>query len=143
MAGFINVEADVEEVQRALEKTSKSVKSIGSSALRVIARGSVSVIKGAIRTSGLQKRSGELLKCYGYKVAKNGKTVNVYPKAINNPDVSIFPKIGALSYGTDKRPNRHLKAFGFVQAGIKAAESGAYQSEMQKMIDKELQKYWG
>lgn len=142
MADFINVEADVEEVQKALEKTSKSVKSIGTSALRVIARGSVSVIKGAIKSSGLQKRSGELLKCYGYKVSKNGKTVNVYPKALNG-ESTIFPKVGALSYGTDKRPNRHLKAFGFVQAGIRAAQSGAYQDEMQKMIDKELRKYWG
>lgn len=143
MADFINVEADFVEVQKALEETASSMDSIAVKSLRVVAKGSLTAVKNAIKACGVGKRTGELLKCYGYKVSKNKKFVNVYPKAINNPEVSIFPKIGALSYGTDKRPNRHLKAFGFVQAGIKAAESGAYQSEMQKMIDKELQKYWG
>ena len=56
-----------------------------------------------------------------------------------NGEGTIFPKVMALNYGTS---NGRLKALGFVQAGEKYAESNAYESEIDKMIQKELDKYW-
>lgn len=142
MANFISIEADLEQTQKALEKTSKSISSISLSTLRVVAKEGVKVIKATIQSSGLQRRTGELLKCYGYKKSKRGAGIVIYPKALNG-EASIFPKVMALSYGSDKRPNRHLKAFGFVQAGQKAIENGNYKTQLEEMINKELQKYWG
>lgn len=142
MANFISIEADIEQTQKALEKTAKSISSISFSTLRIVAKDAVKVIKATIKNSGLNKRSGELLKCYGYRKSKKDTSIVVYPKAMNG-EASIFPKVMALSYGSDKRPNRHLKAFGFVQAGQRAIENGNYKTQIEEMIDKELQKYWG
>lgn len=142
MANFISIATDIEQTQKALEKTAKSISSISSTTLRIVAKDAVKVIKATIKSSGLNKRSGELLKCYGYRKSKRGASIVVYPKALNG-EVSIFPKVMALSYGSDKRPNRHLKAFGFVQAGQRAIENGNYKTQIEEMIDKELQKYWG
>lgn len=142
MANFISIEADIEQTQKALEKTAKSISSISFSTLRIVAKDAVKVIKATIKSSGLNKRSGELLKCYGYRKSKRDTSIVIYPKALNG-ETSIFPKVMALSYGSDKRPNRHLKAFGFVQAGQRAIENGNYKTQIEEMIDKELQKYWG
>lgn len=142
MANFISIKTDIDETQKALEKTAKSASSISLSALRIVAKDGVKVIKAAIKSSGLKKRSGELLKCYGYRKSKKGNSIVIYPKALNG-ESSIFPKVMALSYGTDKRQNRKLKAFGFVQAGQKAIENKNYKSQIEEMIAKELQKYWG
>lgn len=143
MANFISIEADIEQTQKALEKTAKSVSSISATTLRIVAKDAVKVIKATIKNSGLNKRSGELLKCYDYRKSKrNANMFVVYPEALNG-EASIFPKVMALSYGSDKRPNRHLKAFGFVQAGQRAIENGNYKTQIEEMIDKELQKYWG
>lgn len=142
MANFISIEADIEQTQKALEKTAKSISSISFSTLRIVAKNAVKVIKATIKSSGLNKRSGELLKCYGYRKSKRDTSLVVYPEALNG-ESSIFPKVMALSYGSDKRPNRHLKAFGFVQAGQRAIENGNYKTQIEEMIDKELQKYWG
>lgn len=142
MANFISIEADIEQTQKALEKTAKSISSISFSTLRIVAKNAVKVIKATIKSSGLNKRSGELLKCYGYRKSKRDTSLVVYPEALNG-ESSIFPKVMALSYGSDKRPNRHLKAFGFVQAGKRVMENGNYKTQIEEMIDKELQKYWG
>lgn len=142
MANFISIEADIEQTQKALEKTAKSISSISFSTLRIVAKDAVKVIKATIKSNGLNKRSGELLKCYGYRKSKRDTSIVIYPKALNG-ETSIFPKVMALSYGSDKRPNRHLKAFGFVQAGQRAIENGNYKTQIEEMIDKELQKYWG
>ncbi len=143
MANFIDVSADFKEVQKALEETAKTEKAINIKALRIVAKGSVTAIKQSIRSCGVGKYTGELLKCYGYKKSKrNANTFVIYPEALNGEE-TIFPKVMALSYGSDKRPNRKLKAFGFVQAGQRAAENKDWSAQMQEMIDKELQKYWG
>ncbi len=143
MANFISLQTDVTQAQSALENTAKNVNSIALSTLRIVAKDSVKVIKATIRSSGLKRRSGELLKCYSYKKSKkDANTLVIYPKALNG-EASVFPKVMALSYGSDKRANRKLKAFGFVQSGQKAIENGSYKTQIEQMIDKELHKYWG
>lgn len=136
---FISVEADIKNAQNALSGTKKSLKAISKKALGVIGRGTVKAIKTAIKGSGLKKRTGELLKSYRQKVKKDGSSMTVFPKALNG-EKSIFPKIMALSYGSEKR---NLKALGFVQKGSEYVEKGNYSEEIDKMVKKELEKYWG
>lgn len=144
---IINASADIKEVQLALAGTSKSLKSIQKSVLRIAGKETAKRIRAAINTGGLQKRTGELSKAYVYKVKKDGNSASVFPKALTGKDRTIFPKAMTLSYGHDgatkRAKNWHIEPRGFVQAGRQYAESGAYMDEVQKMIDKELEKYWG
>lgn len=144
---IISAQVDIEEVQQALSGTSKSLKSIQKSVLRIAAKGTAKQIKAVINTSDLQKRTGELSKAYVYKVKKDGSEANVYPKALTAKDRTIFPKAMTLSYGhegpTKRAKSWHIAPRGFVQAGQQYAESGSYMNDVQKMIDKELEKYWG
>lgn len=146
MAQFLSIQTDISEVQDALAGTSKSLKSIQKSVLRIAAKGTANAVRAAIRTSDLNRRTGELQKAYTYKVKKDGSEANVFPKALNSHDRTIFPKAMTLSYG-HSGPTKRAKAWfiaprNFVQAGDQYAESGKYMDEVQKYIDKELDKYW-
>lgn len=144
---LLNIQTDISEVQNALAGTSKSIKSIQKATLRIAAKGTANTVKAAIRSSDLQRRTGELQKAYVYKVKKNGEEANVFPKALSNKDHTIFPKAMTLSYG-HSGPTKRAKAWfiaprNFVQAGEQYAENGKYMDDVQKYIDKELEKYWG
>lgn len=145
MAGFISVEAYVDGAVDALSGTSKSLRSISRQALRIVARGSVRAIKAVLRGSDLEKRSGELLKAYRFKVKKDGSEANVFPKALNS-DSTIFPKAMTLSYGhfgaTKRSASWNIRPRCFVQAGNKEAEKD-WSGEISEMVSKELKKYWG
>lgn len=134
---FLSVQADVSRAQAALSGTSKSLVTISRKTMGIIGKGVANKIRGEIKAL-TNKRTGELLKAYRYKVKRDGSEVNVFPKALNG-EKSIFPKVMALSYGTK---DGRLKALGFVQAGDRYAESGDYAAELDKMIQKELDKYW-
>lgn len=144
---LLNIQTDISEVQDALSGTSKSLKSIQKATLRIAAKGTANAVKAAIRTSDLQRRTGELQKAYTYKVKKNGDEANVFPKALTGKDRTIFPKAMTLSYG-HQGPTKRAKSWfiaprNFVQAGEQYAEKGQYMDDVQKYIDKELEKYWG
>lgn len=146
MAQFLSIQTDISEVQDALAGTSKSLKSIQKSVLRIAAKGTANAVKAAIKTSDLNRRTGELQKAYTYKVKKDGSEANVFPKALNSQDRTIFPKAMTLSYG-HSGPTKRAKAWfiaprNFVQAGDQYAQSGKYMDEVQKYIDNELEKYW-
>lgn len=69
---------------------------------------------------------------------RDGAQANVFPKALRGGN-TIFPKAMALSYGTK---NGRLAPRSFVQKGISYAEGGDYEREVQKLIDRELTKFW-
>lgn len=144
---LLNIQTDISEVQKALAGTSKSLKSIQKATLRIAAKGTANTVKAVIRSSDLQKRTGELQKAYTYKVKKNGVEANVFPKALAVKDRTIFPKAMTLSYGHSGTTKRAKAWFiaprNFVQAGEQYAESGKFMDDVQKYIDKELEKYWG
>ena len=139
-------EVDVSAVQDALSETSKSLKSIQRSTLRVVARATAKTVRAAIITSDLHVRTGELRKAYTYKLKRDGTEANVYPRALTSGDRTIFPKAMTLSYGhngpTKRFRNWRIAPRGFVQRGQQYAENGDYMDEVQKLIDKELEKYW-
>ncbi len=137
---------DVSAVQEALSETSKSLKSIQRSTLRVVASATAKTVRAAIISSDLHVRTGELRKAYTYKLKRDGSEANVYPRALTNGDRTIFPKAMTLSYGhqgpTKRFRNWRIAPRGFVQRGQQYAENGDYMDEVQKLIDKELEKYW-
>lgn len=137
---------DVSAVQEALSETSKSLKSIQRSTLRVVASATAKTVRAAIISSDLHVRTGELRKAYTYKLKRDGSEANVYPRALTNGDRTIFPKAMTLSYGhqgpTKRLRNWRIAPRGFVQRGQQYAENGDYMDEVQKLIDKELEKYW-
>ncbi len=137
---------DVSAVQEALSETSKSLKSIQRSTLRVVASATAKTVRAAIISSDLHVRTGELRKAYTYKLKRDGSEANVYPRALTNGDRTIFPKAMTLSYGhqgpTKRFRNWRIAPRGFVQRGQQYAENGDYMDEVQKLIDKELDKYW-
>ena len=146
MSQILATEVDVSAVQDALSETSKSLKSIQRSTLRVVARATAKTVRAAIISSDLHVRTGELRKAYTYKLKRDGTEANVYPRALTNGDRTIFPKAMTLSYGhngpTKRFRNWRIAPRGFVQRGQQYAENGDYMDEVQKLIDKELEKYW-
>ena len=137
---MITIEADVQKAQDALAGTSKSLAAIERKTLSIVASGIVKAVKGGIRET-LNSRTGELLKAFRCKVHKNG-VANVYPNGESGS--AIFPKAYVLNYGYSGPTKRAInKPHGFIQYGELYAESGAYMQDVRKMIDKELQKYWG
>ena len=146
MSQILATEVDVSAVQDALSETSKSLKSIQRQTLRVVAKATAKTIRAAIITSDLHVRTGELRNAYTYKLKRDGTEANVYPRALTNGDRTIFPKAMTLSYGhngpTKRFRNWRIAPRGFVQRGQQYAENGDYMDEVQKLIDKELEKYW-
>ena len=146
MSQILATEVDVSAVQDALSETSKSLKSIQRSTLRIVARATAKTVRAAIISSDLHVRTGELRKAYTYKLKRDGSEANVYPRALTNGDRTIFPKAMTLSYGhqgpTKRARNWRIVPRGFVQRGQQYAENGDYMDEVQKLIDKELNKYW-
>ena len=136
MAGF-SIRADVTAAQDALAGTSKSLLTISRQTLGIIARGTVSVLRREIKST-TERRTGELERSYRYKVRRDGTQASVFPKALRGGD-TIFPKAMALSYGT---ADGRIRAHGFVQKGAAYAAGGGADGEIQRMIDRELDKYW-
>ena len=143
---MIVAEVDVSAVQEALSETTKSLKAIQRDTLRVVAKATAKTVRSAIISSDLHVRTGELRKAYTYKLKKDGTEANVFPRALTSKDRTIFPKAMTLSYGhegpTKRAKNWRIVPRGFVQRGQQYAESGSYMDEVQKLIDKELDKYW-
>lgn len=143
---ILSVELDIKEVQEALSGTSQSLVSIKKQTVGIIARGTAKTVTNAIKATDLNKRTGELLKAYRYKVKKDGSEANVYPKALKS-DSTIFPKAMTLSYGhtgpTKRAKNWNIKALGFVQTGKTWVDTGSYMKDVEEMVDKQLTKYWG
>lgn len=138
MGAFVSVEVDVQGAVNALEETRKSIKSIKAGIFRIVAKGTVKAIKGGIRESGIRRRTGELLKCYGYKVKKDSSEVNIFPKAKGGS--RIFPKVYVLNYGLSGTGHR---PYSFIEKGKAYSEGNSYQDEIDRYIQKELARYWG
>lgn len=146
--GGLQIVADVSSVQEALAGTSKSLKAIERKTLRIAAKATARRVKALIAASGLGTRTGELKKAYAYKVKKSGSEAVVFPRALGGgKSDTIFPKAMTLSYGHEGETKRakswRIAPRGFVQGGRQYAESGGYMAEVQAMVDKELEKYWG
>lgn len=144
----LELEAEgLDEAREALEGMGKSLSSIEMKMVRVAAKGTVKAVKSAIRSASpkLQSRTGELIKAYRYKARKGKHDAVVYPKGLAGSS-TIFPKAMTLSYGhsgpTKRASDWNIPARGFVQTGRQYLESGSYMAEVEKTVQRELERYW-
>ena len=146
-SNWIVVEAEVAEVQRALEGTSKSLTSIQKQALGIIARQGVKTIRQRIRQSieNKSRSTDELQKAYAFRVRKDGSEANIYPKGMAGS--KIFPKAYVQNYGysgaTARAKNWSVKPKGFIEHTENFLDSNSFEEELNKMVGKVLSKYWG
>ena len=135
--GFIDLTADTEAVQKALEGTTAGLEAMRKRTLSAAAQGARKKINAAIRAT-TKKRTGELRKAYRYKVKKDGSQANIYPRKASKAS-QIFPKAYTLNYG--REGTAHAPR-GFVEAGERYAEGGQWEADANKLVQKELDKYW-
>ena len=135
---FINVKPDIEAVQDALAGTAAGLENIRKRTLGTIASGAKRRISQAIRLT-TKKRSGELLKAYRYKVKKDGSAASLFPRG-QGKSSRIFPKVYTLNYGKE---GTKWAARGFVQRGELFVQGAEYEKDVNKYVQKELDKYWG
>lgn len=160
---MIDVSIATKGVEQALAQTGKGVKSIQKQTVGIIAKGYVKEIKRQITATGIKKRSGELYKAYRYKV--KGDTAKIYPKAQESGKKAnnlLLAKVSTLNYGNTinvrngrkflqisgkyyARPKRvTIKARNFLQKAEQIyIGGGRYTEDVEKMVDKQLSKYWG
>lgn len=143
MANAIDIQVDTEEVQQALAGTSRSIDQIEKKTLNIIAKGTLKAVKNAYKATLKPKseityeRTGALLKAFK-KSVKDG-VANVYPRAVSNGSNWAMGIACILNYGA----KNGIKPRGFIQVGEKYAESGGYMDDVNAMVNKELDKYWG
>lgn len=146
-SNWIVVEAEVAEVQKALEGTSKSLTSIQKQALGIIARQGVKTIRQKIRQTIEHKSrsTGELQKAYAFRVKKDASEANIFPKGVAGS--KIFPKAYVQNYGysgpTARAKEWNVKPKGFIEQTENFLDTSNFEEELGKMIDKVLSKYWG
>lgn len=139
---WIVVEAEIDAVQKALEKTSKSFTSIQKQALGIIARQGVQFIRRDIKSTILhpERSTGELQKSYGFRVRKDGSEANIFPKGANGS--KIFPKAFINNYGIDTEKMKR-KPKGFIEKTENLLDERNFDDDLTKMVNKTLDKYWG
>jgi hypothetical protein len=165
---FLNISADLEEVQEALAGTSRSIPSIQKSVLRLIGRNTAGEVNKALRGSVKAKANSILAGKYEHNlrsafkstVKKNGQTVSVYPRPIQGGGSLILPVITTLNYGAvinakgsylifktkdGWRKVKSVRITGrhFIEKGDAYVNSDKYKSDVEALINKELNKYWG
>ena len=143
---WIVVDAEIEEVQRALAETSKSFTSIQKQALGIIARQGVKTVRMNIRKTikNRSRSTGELQKAYSFRVKKDGSEANIYPKGTAGS--KVFPKAYVQNYGysgsTARAKEWNIMPKGFIESTEKSLDSNNFKPELDKMVDKVLAKYW-
>ncbi len=139
---WIVVEAEIDAVQEALSSTSKSFTSIQKQALGIIARRGVQFIRRDIKSTILHsdRSTGELQKSYGFRVKKDGSEANIYPKGMGGS--KIFPKAFTNNYGI-KKGNWEIKPKGFIERTENLLDTNNFESDLQTMVNKVLDRYWG
>lgn len=143
------IQAEMKDVQEALNKTTLSIPSMNRKFLAVIGKKTAETVKTGIKQtysppSKYYKRTGALLRSWTFHAKKDGSQVSVFPRVIatnNNKNRQWAVGLSSiLSYGT---ADGRIKPRAFIQRGENYASSGAYMQEVQKIVDKELEKYWG
>lgn len=167
MADF-EINGDFERVSKALSGTTKSITSIQKGILSIIGRGTRSEIKKitkSIKGNGLiaGRYPYSISSAFTYKVKADGSKVSVFPKKIekNRPNDLTIPVISTLNYGKNisvrngrkylvfqtadgwkKCKSVRIPGHHFIEAGKQYAGSAKYMNEVEKYVQKELDKYW-
>ena len=129
---WIVVDAEIEEVQRALAETSKSFTSIQKQALGIIARQGVKTVRMNIRKTikNRSRSTGELQKAYSFRVKKDGSEANIYVQNYG------------YSGPTARAKEWNIMPKGFIESTENFLDSNNFKPELDKMVNKVLAKYW-
>lgn len=165
---MLNVTADINAVADALKQTSKQMPQITNSVMRIIGKGASKEVNRTLK-GVIKGRKGKIGRGYDYQVWNSytygkprGGHVAVFPKPMQNSrglEVAVMQTLNAGATITPRRGHKylHIKGDGFyalsksiriegkhfVERGENYAEHGDYQIDIDKMIDKELKKFWG
>lgn len=146
---FLNIQVDVSSAEEYLRDTSLTIPQIEKKVLRLVgklaAKETNQAVKATLNTSSKailgHRYTYNMNKMYTYGKAKD-HSLTVYPKAVSGGTL-IIPVSTTLNYGFDAGNKRgpHVTGRGFVQAGETYLKGGRYMPEVQKLVDKELEKY--
>ena len=149
MSELIGISVDVSSAQEYLRETALKIPQIEKKVLRLVgkeaAKETNKAVKSTLDTSTKaiigHRYTYNMNKMYTYGKAKD-HSLTVYPKAVAGGTL-IIPVSTTLNYGYDAGAKRgpHVTGRGFVQMGESYVKTGRYMPEVQKLVDKELEKY--
>lgn len=164
---FITFKADFKPVEEALKQTSLNIITIQKKMMRDVGRRSAKMVNQVLRATthgnGLIAGRYEAKLTYTYHVSKDATKMSVYPQKIEpgrKNDLTI-PVVSSLNYGKKieakyrkyltftvngnfvRVKNVQIQAKNFMNSGEQYISSGAFQTDAQAILNKELKKYWG
>jgi len=151
----INVRAEIDEVQKALEGTAKSIASIEKKSLTEISKDVVKKENEAFNAADFYHGKALLAHKYEYNLksifkkgkVKNGE-VNIFPKRYEQGrgnDI-IIPVLVSLNYGRTykvRKSSHTIKGRHFIEQAENYLEGNSFEQTLQKIVDTEMNKYWG
>lgn len=149
-SGFLNAVVDASDTQETLKKIQRAIPSVEAKALRLVGRLTAKEMNKSLRGAVNARAHSILAHRYAYRMTqtfKSGKlrnhTLTVSPHTSGEEAGSlIIPVIHALNYGYDMGSGRgpHIIGRGFIQSGDVYVASDRYSQDVQKLVDKEIDK---
>lgn len=162
---FLTFKSDFSSIQEALKQTSLNEINIQKKILREVGKKAARLVNKKLRATthgnGMIAGRYPARLSFTYHPAKDGTKVSVYPKKIEpgrKNDLTV-PVVYSLNYGNRiqakrkfltisgkfgfARPkNVQITARHFIDDGENYFNSGAFVSDAQAILNKELDKYW-
>lgn len=149
--GIIEVVVDASDTQETLKKIQRAIPSVEAKALRLVGRLTAKEMNKSLRGAVNARAHSILAHRYPYNLSqtfKSGKLRNhrltVSPRKLDDTRSNdlIIPVIHSLNYGYDMGSGRgpHIIGRGFIQSGDAYVASDRYSQDVQKLVDKEIDK---
>lgn len=148
---LIEVVVEASDTQEMLKKIQRAIPSVEAKALRLVGRLTAKEMNKSLRGAVNARPHSVLAHRYPYNLSqtfKSGKLRNhrltVSPRKLDDTRENdlIIPVIHALNYGYDMGDARgpHIIGRGFIQSGDAYVASDRYSQDVQKLVDKEIDK---
>lgn len=150
-SGLLNLIVDTKPADGTLREIQRAIPSVEAKALRLVGRLTAKEMNRSLKGTVNARTHSILAHRYEYRMAqtfKYGKVKNhglaVSPRKLDDTRENdlIIPVIHSLNYGYDMGDARgpHIIGRGFIQSGDDYVASDKYTAEVQKLVDKELDK---
>ena len=148
---LIEVVVEASDTQETLKKIQRAIPSVEAKALRLVGRLTAKEMNKSLRGAVNARPHSVLAHRYPYNLSqtfKSGKLrhhrLTVSPRKLDDTRENdlIIPVIHALNYGYDMGSGRgpHIIGRGFIQSGDAYVASDRYSQDVQKLVDKEIDK---
>lgn len=149
--GLIEAVVEASAARETLEKIQRAIPSVEAKALRLVGRLTAKEMNKSLRGAVNARAHSILAHRYPYNLSqtfKSGKLRNhrltVSPRKLDDTRENdlIIPVIHSLNYGYDMGSGRgpHIIGRGFIQSGDAYVASDRYSQDVQKLVDKEIDK---